>query len=77
MAPKNLTNAIAALRAQVRARHRADKAALLEATEAAKAQAPFTQQVQQALVGKTEGMTLSNVTPTWVKKRIASRGLAV
>ena len=68
---KNLTHAIAALRAQVKARHAADKQGLFEATEAVKAQAPFTQQVQLALVGNTEGMTLSKVTPSWVKKRNA------
>lgn len=69
MAAKNLTNAIAALRAQVRARHCADKTALAQATADVKCQAPFTHQVQQALIGNTERMNLSNVTPTWVKRR--------
>lgn len=70
MAAKNLTNAIAALRTQVRARHRADKNALAQATAEVRYQAPFTLQVQQALIGNTENKTLNNVTPTWVKSRI-------
>ncbi|TFZ62417.1 hypothetical protein E4T25_04265 [Photobacterium damselae subsp. piscicida] len=68
--PKNLTQAISALRAQVKARHSRNKESLIAATEQVKAQEPFSSQVQQALIGNTEGKTLSNVTPTWVKQRI-------
>ncbi|CAK3980660.1 hypothetical protein VCRA2120E57_820014 [Vibrio crassostreae] len=38
-----------------------------------KAQEPFCSQVQQALIGNREGMTLSKVTPGWVKKQLASK----
>ncbi|MGR5187018.1 hypothetical protein ACPV3S_15895 [Photobacterium damselae] len=70
MKTQNLTNAIAALRAQVRARHLGDRQALLSATQDVKAQGDFIGQVQMALKGNTEQMTLSKVTPSWVKLRI-------
>ncbi|EPG0370356.1 hypothetical protein ACSWVZ_003223 [Photobacterium damselae] len=73
MTTSNLTNAIAALRTQVRARHSGDRQALLDATQAVKAQGNFVCQVQQALKGNTEQMTLSKVTPSWVKAKIRER----
>ncbi|ARR51786.1 hypothetical protein ETN89_20005 (plasmid) [Photobacterium damselae subsp. damselae] len=76
MKRQNLTNAIAALKAQVRARHSGDKQAFLQATEAVKAQGDFVRQVQQALTGNKENVTLANVTATWVKTRIREQTLA-
>jgi Flp pilus assembly protein TadG len=69
MATKNLSNALTALRTQVRARHGADKQALSIATQAVKEQAPFTQIIQQALIGNKDGKTLSNVTAQWVNQQ--------
>lgn len=69
----NLTTAIAALRARVRARHHGSADELKQANLDVKAQEPYSAQVQQALVGNTEGMTLNNVTATWVKHRLASK----
>ncbi|MGR5465589.1 hypothetical protein ACPV5G_21940, partial [Photobacterium damselae] len=67
---QNLTNAIAALRAQVRARHLGDRQALLIATQAVKEQGEYVGQVQMTLKGNTEQMTLSKVTATWVKEKM-------
>jgi len=69
----NLTTAIAALRARVRARHHGNADELKQANLDVKAQEPYSAQVQQALVGNTEGMTLNNVTASWVKQRLASK----
>ncbi|MFM2588174.1 hypothetical protein [Vibrio sp. TBV020] len=69
----NLTNAIAALRARVRARHSGDSDTLAQAELSVKAQEPCSSQVQQALIGNTEGKTLSNVTATWVKQRLSAK----
>ena len=70
----NLTNAIAALRARVRARRSRDAQQLKQADLDVKAQEPFASQVQQALVGNRDGMTLNKVTPGWVKQRLAGKG---
>ncbi|KAB1512011.1 hypothetical protein [Photobacterium damselae] len=70
MKTQSLTNAIAALREQVKARHSADKTALLLATEQVKKQEPYSSQVQQALIGNSEGKTLKTVTARWVKQRL-------
>ncbi|ELV7517075.1 hypothetical protein QMU85_002072 [Photobacterium damselae] len=70
MKTQSLTNAIAALRAQVKARHNADKSALLLATKQVKEQEPYSSQVQQALIGNSEGKTLKTVTARWVKQRL-------
>ncbi len=67
----NLTNAIAAMRARVRARHSGDSDLLTQADLDVKAQEPCASQVQQALIGNTDGMTLNNVTASWVKQRLS------
>jgi len=72
----NLTNAIAALRARVRARRSRDAALLKQADLDVQAQEPFASQVQQALIGNRDDMTLNNVTVTWVKKRLAGEKAA-
>lgn len=69
----NLTNAIAALRARVRARHHGNAHELKQANLDVKAQEPYSAQVQQALIGNSEGVTLNNVTASWVKNRLASK----
>ncbi len=70
----NLTNAIAAMRARVRARHSGDGELLAQADLDVKAQEPFSSQVQQALIGNRDGMTLRNVTASWVKQQLTSKG---
>ncbi|WP_039977195.1 MULTISPECIES: hypothetical protein [Vibrio] len=72
----NLSNAIAALRFRVRARRSGDADQLVQAELGVKAQEPFSSQVQQALIGNRDGMTLSKVTPGWVKKQLASKAEA-
>ncbi|ARR47864.1 MULTISPECIES: hypothetical protein [Vibrio] len=72
----NLSNAIAALRFRVRARRSGDADQLVQAELGVKAQEPFCSQVQQALIGNRDGMTLSKVTPGWVKKQLASKAEA-
>ncbi len=69
----NLTNAIAALRARVRARRSRDAAQLMQADLDVKAQEPYSSQVQQALVGNRDGMTLNRVTATWVKTQLNTK----
>ena len=70
---KNLTNAIAALRSRQWAMHQTDKNLLVQARRDVVAQQPFVAQVQQALVGNTEGKTLANVTPSWVNTRLKAQ----
>ena len=72
---QNLTNAIAALRSRHWAMHQTDKDLLVQARRDVVAQQPFVAQVQQALVGNTEGKTLANVTPTWVKNRLKTQAV--
>ncbi|WP_394230534.1 hypothetical protein [Shewanella colwelliana] len=69
---RNLTHAIAALRTRSWAMHQTDKAVLLQARQDVEAQQPYVAQVQQALMGNTEGKTIANVTPHWVNKRLKS-----
>ncbi|CAK1760955.1 conserved hypothetical protein [Vibrio crassostreae] len=69
----NLSNAIAALRFRVRARRSGDADQRAQAELGVKAQEPFCSQVQQALIGNREGMTLNKVTPGWVKEQLASK----
>ena len=70
---QNLTNAIAALRSRQWAMHQTDKGLLVQARRDVTAQQPFVAQVQQALVGNTEGKTLANVTPSWVNTRLKAQ----
>ncbi|GLO64012.1 hypothetical protein MACH09_45200 [Vibrio sp. MACH09] len=69
----NLNNAIIALRERVRARHCGDRCALAKAERDIKAQEPFSSQVQKALIGNSEGITLGTVTPDWVKERLQEK----
>ena len=66
----NLTIAIAALRNQVKARRSGDSDLLKQANLDVKAQEPCSSQVRQALINNDEGMTLSKVTPGWVRARL-------
>lgn len=66
----NLTMAIAALRNQVKARRSGDSCLLKQAELDVKAQEPYSSQVRQALIHNDDGMTLSKVTPSWVKQRL-------
>ncbi|RJX68626.1 hypothetical protein DZ860_16655 [Vibrio sinensis] len=70
----NLTNAIAALRARVRARRSGDAQLLAQADLEVKTQEPYCAQVQQALIQNRDNMTLSNVTAGWVKSRLREKG---
>jgi len=70
--PRNLTNAIAALRTRSWAMHQANKPLILQARLDVEAQQPYVAQVQQALMGNTEGKTIANVTPHWVNQRFTS-----
>nr|WP_014343682.1 hypothetical protein [Aliivibrio fischeri]AEY78270.1 hypothetical protein [Aliivibrio fischeri] len=70
----NLTNAIAALRARVRARRSGDALLLAQAELDVKAQDPYCAQVQQALIQNRDNMTLNNVTAGWVKSRMREKG---
>ncbi|EHJ9984851.1 hypothetical protein KB976_003954 [Vibrio parahaemolyticus] len=67
MKPQNLTHAIAAMRALVRARHSGSA----EQLRYAEAQGRFVLQVREALVGNCDGVTLENVTPSWVHERLS------
>lgn len=66
----NLTMAIAALRNQVKARRSGEPVLLKQADLDVKAQEPCSSQVRQALINNDDGMTLSKVTPGWVKNRL-------
>lgn len=73
MKPQNLTHAIAAMRALVRARHSGSAEQLRYAEAQVKEQGRFVLQVREALVGNRDGVTLNNVTPRWVNARLASQ----
>ena len=70
----NLTNAIAALRARIRARRSGDADLFTQAELDVKAQQPYCAQVQQALIQNGDNMTLSTVTAGWVKARMREKG---
>lgn len=74
---RSLTNAIAALRTRAWAMHQKDASLLIQAKRDVELQQPFVAQVQQALMGNTEGKTIANVTPTWVNQRLKVLGTVV
>lgn len=74
MKPQSLTHAIAAMRALVRARHGGSNELLQYAESQVKEQGRFVLQVQQALIGNRDGMTLDKVTATWVRAQLNGRG---
>ncbi|GAD76232.1 hypothetical protein [Vibrio azureus] len=69
----NLSNAIKALRFRAKSRRLGDKNQLVQAELEVKAQAPYAAQVQQALINNSERMTLSKVTPGWVKSQLKKK----
>ncbi|MEZ9997778.1 hypothetical protein AB4428_05630 [Vibrio lentus] len=72
----SLTKAIVLLRARVRARHQGDADQLKQLNADLMECQPFVGQVQQALKLNRDGMTLSKVTPGWVKSKMrASEGV--
>ncbi|WP_045407419.1 hypothetical protein [Vibrio jasicida] len=71
----NMTNAIAALRARVRARRSGDADLLAQAEQDVKSQEPYCGQVQQALIKNRDGMTLNKVTAGWVKAQLREKGV--
>ncbi len=71
MKPQNLTHAIAAMRALIRARHSGSAEQLRYAEAQVKEQGRFVLQVREALVGNCDGVTLENVTPSWVHERLS------
>lgn len=73
MKSQSLTHAIAAMRALVRARHGGNAEDLYIAEMAVKSQGRFVLQVQQALIGNRDGMTLDKVTVTWVRAQLNGR----
>lgn len=74
---RSLTNAIAALRTRTWAMHQKDASLLIQARRDVDLQQPYVAQVQQALMGNTEGKTIANVTPTWVNQRLKVLGAVV
>ncbi|MGL5396441.1 MAG: hypothetical protein ACRDBQ_14435 [Shewanella sp.] len=74
---RSLTNAIAALRTRAWAMHQKDASLLIQAKRDVELQQPYVAQVQQALMGNTEGKTIANVTPTWVNQRLKVLGTVV
>lgn len=74
---RSLTNAIAALRTRAWAMHQKDASLLIQAKRDVDLQQPYVAQVQQALIGNTEGKTIANVTPTWVNQRLKVLGTVV
>ena len=66
----SLTKAIVLLRSRVRARRQGDAEQLKRLSGELNQCQPFVAQVQQALKMNTDGMTLSKVTPAWVKMRL-------
>ena len=74
---RSLTNAIAALRTRAWAMHQKDASLLIQAKRDVDLQQPYVAQVQQALMGNTDGKTIANVTPTWVNQRLKVLGTVV